>query len=204
MQSGDIRRRRQLEIRPITAELPTRDNEDCDNDTFYAHMRRAATARDSTNQSSPPGMQRAVQKGRRIVVNAVWSATKTHPYRLVVEIRMPFREVQSGDFRRWRHLSPCQSTNRSRPPDTQPAVVGSRRVSATMHKCATCGRTFARRDHPYRNCILLIYSNKKKPDSLRHVQHQKWLVYRKRAHRRNAYTRAAIRRLTHAISLFNR
>ena len=31
------------------------------------HMRRAATARDSTNQSSPPGMQRAVQKGRRFV-----------------------------------------------------------------------------------------------------------------------------------------
>ena len=31
----------------------------------------------------------------------------------------------------------------------------------------------------------------KKHDSLRHVQHQKWLVYRKRAHRRNAYTRAA-------------
>ena len=47
--------------------------------------------------------------------------------------------MQSGDFRR------CQSTNRSRPPDTQRAVVGSRRVSATMHKCATCGRAFTRR-----------------------------------------------------------
>ena len=46
--------------------------------------------------------------------------------------------MQSGDFRR------CQSTNRSRPPDTQRAVVGSRRVSATMHKCATCGRAFTR------------------------------------------------------------
>ena len=92
--------------------------------------------------------------------------------------------MQSGDFRR------CQSTNRSRPPDTQRAVVVSRRVSATMHKCATCGRAFTRRDHPYRNCILLIYSNKKNKKRF-NVQHQKWLVYRKRAHRRNAYTRAA-------------
>ena len=31
------------------------------------HMQRAATARYSTNQSSPPGMQRAVRKGRRFV-----------------------------------------------------------------------------------------------------------------------------------------
>ena len=29
------------------------------------------------------------------------------------------------------------------------------------------------------------------------VQHQKWLVYRKRAHRRNAYTRAPIGLLFH-------
>ena len=53
--------------------------------------------------------------------------------------------MQSGDFRR------CQSTNRSRPPDTQRAVVGSRRVSATMHKCATCGRAFTRRPNLQRN-----------------------------------------------------
>ena len=33
--------------------------------------------------------------------------------------------MQSGGIIRWRHLSPCQSTNRSRPPDTQRAVVGS-------------------------------------------------------------------------------
>ena len=47
--------------------------------------------------------------------------------------------MQSGGIIRWRHLSPCQSTNRSRPPDT------------TMHKCATCGRAFTRRDHLQRH-----------------------------------------------------
>ena len=59
--------------------------------------------------------------------------------------------MQSGGIIRWRHLSPCQSTNRSRPPDTQRAVVGSRRVSVTMHTCATCGRAFTRRDHLQRH-----------------------------------------------------
>ena len=48
-------------------------------------------ARDSTNQSRPPGMQRAVQKGRGIVENAVWSATKTRQYHLESRTRMPFR-----------------------------------------------------------------------------------------------------------------
>ena len=40
-----------------------------------------------------------------------------------------FAEVQSGDIIRWRHLSPCQSTNRSRPPGIQRAVVGSRCIN---------------------------------------------------------------------------
>ena len=40
---------------------------------------------------------------------------------------------------------PYRSSNQSRPPGIQRAVVGSRRVSATMHKCATCGRAFTRR-----------------------------------------------------------
>ena len=50
--------------------------------------------------------------------------------------------MQSGGIIRWRHLSPCQSTNRSRPPDT---------TTITMHKCATCGRAFTRRDHLQRH-----------------------------------------------------
>ena len=50
--------------------------------------------------------------------------------------------MQSGGIIRWRHLSPCQSTYRSRPPDT---------TTITMHKCATCGRAFTRRDHLQRH-----------------------------------------------------
>ena len=41
--------------------------------------------------------------------------------------------------------APYRSSNQSRPPGIQRAVVGSRLVSATMHKCATCGRAFTRR-----------------------------------------------------------
>ena len=55
------------------------------------------------------------------------------------------------------------STNQSRPPGMQSAVVGSRRVSATMHKCATCGRAFTRRDHPYKQLYTAnIFKKKKK------------------------------------------
>ena len=50
--------------------------------------------------------------------------------------------MQSGGIIRWRHLSPCQSTNRSRPPDT---------TTITMHKCATCGRAFTRRPNLQRH-----------------------------------------------------
>ena len=42
-------------------------------------------------------------------------------------------------------------TNQSLPPSIQRAVVGSRRVSATMHKCATCGRAFTRRPNLQRH-----------------------------------------------------
>ena len=55
---------------------------------------------------------------------------------------MPFRRGAIRGIIRWRHLSPCQSTNRSRPPDT---------TTITMHKCATCGRAFTRRDHLQRH-----------------------------------------------------
>ena len=34
-----------------------------------------------------------------------------------------FPKLRSGDIRRWRHLSPCQSTNRSRPPCLQRTMV---------------------------------------------------------------------------------
>ena len=56
--------------------------------------------------------------------------------------------MQSGGIIRWRHLSPCQSTNRSRPPDT---------TTITMHKCATCGRAFTRREY------LLKHSSRCRP-----------------------------------------
>ena len=42
-------------------------------------------------------------------------------------------------------------TNQSRPPCIQRADVGSRRVSATMHKCTTCGRAFTRRPNLQRH-----------------------------------------------------
>ena len=63
-------------------------------------------------------------------------------------VKCHFAEVQSGGIIRWRHLSPCQSTNRSRPPDT---------TTITMHKCATCGRAFTRREY------LLKHSSRCRP-----------------------------------------
>ena len=110
------------------------------------------------------------------------------------------------------------STNQNRHPGIQRAGVGStdhgeyrprcinvRHAAGHSPDAITCGAT--------RNPTEMVYCSYmqiKKNDKTIHcviydyVQHQKWLGYRKRAHRRNAYTRAAIRRLTHAISLFNR
>ena len=90
-------------------------------------------------------MQRAVQKGRRIVVKALWNATKIHPSPVVATPRVPFRR---GAIRGALYGG---ATYQSRPPDTQRAVVGSRRVSATMHKCTTCGRAFTRRPNLQRH-----------------------------------------------------
>ena len=60
--------------------------------------------------------------------------------------------------------------------------------------------------HPYRDCITITYIKNKLIKTIHCViyYHGKWLSYRKRTHQRNAYTRVSIRRLTRAISLFNR
>ena len=87
---------------------------------------RSEGARDSTNQSRPPGMQRAVQKGRRIVENAVWSATKTRPYHLESRPRMPFRR---GAIRGHSTVAPPITRTRpiraDLPACKEPAIGGS-------------------------------------------------------------------------------
>ena len=88
-------------------------------------------------------MQRSVRKGRRIVVNAVWSATKTRQYHPESRTRMLFRRGAIRGHSTVAHPIARDSSNQSRPPGIQCAGVGSRRVSATMHKCVTCGRAFA-------------------------------------------------------------
>ena len=94
--------------------------------------------------------------------------------------------MQFGDIRRWRHLSPCQSTNRSPSlPATRDGTVNNdnnnnMRVHACRHcgdvfpsypelrqhlnkhasgnVCPTCKRTFTRRDH------LVRHSNRCRPN----------------------------------------
>ena len=80
------------------------------------------------------------------MVNAVWSATKTRQYHLESRTRMLFRR---GAIRGHSTVAnPIARPIRAvLPACKEPAIVGSRRVSATMHKCATCGRAFTRRDH---------------------------------------------------------
>ena len=77
------------------------------------------------------------------MVNAVWSATKTRQYHPESRTRMPFRRGAIRGHSTGAHPTARDSSNQSRPPGIQRAGVGSRRVSATMHKCVTCGRAFA-------------------------------------------------------------
>ena len=69
------------------------------------HMRRAGTARDSTNQSSPPGMQRAVQKGRRFVSECSVELSKNASASSGdTDTSDNFRKLQPRGIQQWRHL----------------------------------------------------------------------------------------------------
>ena len=65
----------------------------------------------------------------------MWSATKTRQYHPESRTRVPFRR---GAIRG--HYTVV-------PPIGAVLPTRNARVSATMHKCATCGRAFTRRDH---------------------------------------------------------
>ena len=100
-----------------------------------------------------------------------------------------FAEVQSGDIRRRRQLEirpiravlPACDARLLDHGEYRPRCINVRHADGHSPDAITPTEIV------YCSYIQII----KKHDSLRHVQHQKWLVYRKRAHRRNAYTRAA-------------